>query len=319
MAGPMKPQAAAEEKRLATVAEAAAASRVRLLQRELDAAKAVHKEATALLRKAQKVAASKSVDGSPDGVKAMPPHKRGRANIVQGPAIQGLPDSCKASLEHRREAAKASMRIFSVGDTVEGKFGGFKSQGAWFRGTVSAVRNDGAGVTYSIDYDDGDRELVVLAKFVRPAHAAAEAAGAPQLSRLAKQPAVPQRPQAKQSSPTMTMPPQPPLNPKPLAPAPKPATAADDFLYNKPWHFSAKHCRQHGCALKHVVLDDFKRGAKSGDRSKLRNAVRKGEIAGTNKVPKPGEVGRPTLRDGWWWHEGGPELTIAKRKFGVGP
>ena len=329
-------RAAMEDKREAAVAEAAAASRVRALQEELDSAKdlhrdakRVHKDAAARCNEAsQKVMASEGVDGSPDKVEAVSPRKRGRTGSgAQEPTIQGLPDACKASLEYKRAAAKAAMHIFSVGDTVEGKFGGVKSQGAWFRGAISAVRNDGVAVTYSIDYDDGDKEQGVLSKFVRPpSHEfAADNAAAPGSPQVTKQPAVPQTP------PSKPLQPQPPLDPKPLAPVPKPRAAseppipaptpatssADEFRYNQPWHFSANQCRQHGCTLKHVVLQDFKPGANSGDRNKLRNAVRNGEIAGTNKVPKRNEAGRSTLRDGWWWHEGDPELTIAKRKFNL--
>jgi len=314
----------------AAAAEAAAASRVRARQEELDAAKDEHRDAKRMHKDAaaRRNAASQKVVAS-EGVEAIPPRKRGRAGSdAHGLTIQGLPDACKASLEYRRATAKAAMHIFSVGDTVEGKFGGVKSQGAWFQGIISAVRNDGVAVTYSIDYEDGDKEQGVLTKFVRPPsnEFAADDAAVPQSPRVTKQPAVPQTP------PSKPLQPQPPLDPKPLAPVPKlhaasvppipaptPATSsADEFLYNQPWHVSANRCREHGCTLKHVTLQDFKPGANSGDRNKLRNAVRSGEIAGTNKVPKPDEAGRSTVRDGWWWHEGDPELTIAKRKFNLG-
>ena len=96
-----------------------------------------------------------------------------------------------------------------------------------------------------------------------------------------------------------------------------PTCDVDPFKYDKPWHLSVERCRANGCKLKHVKLQDFKPGAKSQDRDKLRLAVRSGLIAGTNKVPQPTEDGRPTERGGWWWHEGDPELAIAKSKFGL--
>jgi hypothetical protein len=73
-----------------------------------------------------------------------------------------------------------------------------------------------------------------------------------------------------------------------------------------------------GCTLKHVELKDFMPKAVSSDREQLRKAVHRSEIAGTNKVPNPGpppEAGRSTVRNNWWWHEGDPELSIAKARI----
>ena len=114
-----------EDEREAAVAEpeAAAASRVRALQEELDSAKDVHRDAKRVHKDAaarcneasQKVMASEGVDGSPDKVEAVSPRKRGRTGSgAQEPTIQGLPDACKASLEYRRAAAKAAMQILAL-------------------------------------------------------------------------------------------------------------------------------------------------------------------------------------------------------------
>ena len=155
----------------AAAAEAAAASRVRARQEELDAAKDEHRDAKRMHKDAaaRRNAASQKVVAS-EGVEAIPPRKRGRAGSdAHGLTIQGLPDACKASLEYRRATAKAAMHIFSVGDTVEGKFGGVKSHGVWYRGVISAMSSGGEdGVTYSIDYDDGDKEHCVKYRAAAP-------------------------------------------------------------------------------------------------------------------------------------------------------
>jgi len=49
---------------------------------------------------------------------------------------------------------------FEVGQHAEAKFGGRK----WFKGTVMKVNKDG---TYSINYDDGDKEPRVKSRYVR--------------------------------------------------------------------------------------------------------------------------------------------------------
>ena len=101
----------------------------------------------------------------------MTPLKRARSGKgAQEPTLHGLPDACKASLEYKRAAcAQAALRKFSVGDTVEGKFGGVKSQGVWYRGVISAMSSGGEdGVTYSIDYDDGDKEHCVKYRAAAP-------------------------------------------------------------------------------------------------------------------------------------------------------
>ena len=160
----------------AAAAEAAAASRVRARQEELDAAKDEHRDAKRMHKDAaaRRNAASQKVVAS-EGVEAIPPRKRGRAGSdAHGLTIQGLPDACKASLEYRRATAKAAMHIFSVGATGEGKFGGVKSQGAWFQGVISAVRNDGVAVTYSIDYEDGDKEKSVEVSLIKHAEGESE-------------------------------------------------------------------------------------------------------------------------------------------------
>ena len=68
-----------------------------------------------------------------------------------------------------------------------------------------------------------------------------------------------------------------------------------------------------------MVLQDFVPGAQSGDREKLRKAVHRYEIVGTDKVPKPGQEGRGSMRSGWWWHAGDPDLATARSKFGLPP
>ena len=320
-------------KRKAAAAEEAAAARVREKEEELEAAKNVHRDAerehkNATARYDAAAAASAGVDRSPAKDKAVTPLKRARSSQgAQEPTLQGLPDACKASLEYKRAKAKAALHIFSVGDTVEGKYGGVKSQGVWFRGVISAVSNGGEdGVTYSIDYDDGDKEHCVLPKFVREPRSrafAADGAAAVQAPQATKQPELPQAPPSQPSQPKpLPSVPKPRTASVPPPPAATPATSsAGDFRYDQPWHFSAARCIQNGCTLNHVKLEDFLPGAESQDRNKLRKAVRSGEIAGTNKVPqrdsagKPKEPGRSTVRNTWWWHEGDPELTIAKRKF----
>ena len=68
-----------------------------------------------------------------------------------------------------------------MGDAVEAKYGGIKSTGAWFPGTVVAANHDGGvlegSLTYDIDYDDGDQERGVLPRFVRPLKADGAVAG----------------------------------------------------------------------------------------------------------------------------------------------
>ena len=53
---------------------------------------------------------------------------------------------------------------------------------------------------------------------------------------------------------------------------------ANVFLYSEPWHATADQCMQRGCRLQHVQLQDFLPHAQSGDRNKLRTAVRAGKI-----------------------------------------
>ena len=98
-------------------------------------------------------------------------------------------------------------------------------------------------------------------------------------------------------------------------PAAASASQADEasFLYNEPWHASADQCKQHGCRLQHVKLQDWMPNAQSGDRNKLRNAVRSGRMVGTATVPKPGEAGINTERKAWWWHAGDPALALARQ------
>ena len=101
------------------------------------------------------------------------------------------------------------------------------------------------------------------------------------------------------------------------APPPQPRASADVgeclFTYSEPWHASADQCQQHGCRLQHVKLQDFLPNAQSGDRNKLRNAVRSGKMIGTASVPKPGEAGTGSMRDKWWWHAGDPALGLARQ------
>ena len=61
-----------------------------------------------------------------------------------------------------------------------------------------------------------------------------------------------------------------------------------------------------------VNLKDFCPAAQSSDREKLRKLVRNGTITGTDKVPRPGDAGCGSMRNGWWWHEGDPDLAIAR-------
>lgn len=100
----------------------------------------------------------------------MPPHKRGRADIVQGSVsfkafrTPARPRSNIGEKPPRPRCASSRWETQLMANLA----GSSPKELSWFRGTVSVVQNDGAGVTYSIDYDDGDsRELVVLAKFVR--------------------------------------------------------------------------------------------------------------------------------------------------------
>ena len=84
--------------------------------------------------------------------------------------------------EHKApRGAKATRRLLSVGEAIEAKYGGIKSTGAWFPGTIVAVGHDGGvlegSLTYSIDYDDGDQERGVLPRFVRPLKADGAVAG----------------------------------------------------------------------------------------------------------------------------------------------
>ena len=83
--------------------------------------------------------------------------------------------------------------------------------------------------------------------------------------------------------------------------------------YAQPWHASKASCQQHGCMKGHVMLQDFCPRAASGDRNKLRNAVRAGKLVGTKNVPKPDEAGVGSMRTSWWWHEDDPALALAKK------
>lgn len=72
----------------------------------------------------------------------------------------------------------------------------------------------------------------------------------------------------------------------------------------------------HGCRLQHIKLQDFLPNAQSGDRKKLRDAVRKGKMIGTANVPKPGEDGIGSQRDYWWWHGEDRALARARQMLG---
>ena len=94
------------------------------------------------------------------------------------------------------------------------------------------------------------------------------------------------------------------------------ATSLGDFLYHQPWHKTADSCSAHGCKLTHIMLQDFLPNAQSGDRNKLRKAVRENKMIGTTGVPKPRENGTGSRRDKWWWHEGDPSLEFARKLLG---
>ena len=81
--------------------------------------------------------------------------KRGRNGSAE--QLMELPDYCKNSLAAQRAAVRAANRIFDAGDRVLGLFGGVKSKGYWFEGTVIGVHVVDFGVFYDIDYDDGDK------------------------------------------------------------------------------------------------------------------------------------------------------------------
>jgi hypothetical protein len=91
--------------------------------------------------------------------------------------------------------------------------------------------------------------------------------------------------------------------------------ANSDFLYAKPWHKSVKDCQQHGCKLRHITLQDFVPNANRSDRQKLRNKAGRSEILGLQSDGAQ-DAGSTTMRARWWWHEGDPQLSIAKSVFG---
>jgi len=99
------------------------------------------------------------------------------------PQVQPQPQPPQPSEAKARRGAKALRRLLSVGDAIEAKYGGIKSTGAWFPGTIVAVSHDGGVLegsdflTYSINYDDGDQEHGVLPRFVRPLKADGAVAG----------------------------------------------------------------------------------------------------------------------------------------------
>ena len=166
-----------------------------------------------------------------------------------------------------------------------------------------------------------------------PAPAARAPAPAAQTPAFAPAPTSPAKAPAAVPAPPPAQPPAPPPAPSPraptMAPTASPAKAsaastapplaeactadADVFLYNEPWHATADQCLQHGCRLQHVQLQDFLPHAQSGDRNKLRTAVRGGKMRGTANVPKPGESGIGSQRTHWWWHAGDPALGLARQ------
>ena len=97
------------------------------------------------------------------------------------PQTQPQPPQLQPCEQKARRGAKAPRCLLAVGDAIEAKYGGIKSTGAWFPGTVVAVSHDGGvlegSLTYSIDYDDGDQERGVLPRFVRPLKADGAVAG----------------------------------------------------------------------------------------------------------------------------------------------
>lgn len=67
--------------------------------------------------------------------------------------------------------APAAVAKFAVGTKVEARWKG----GSWYKGTVSAIAADG---TYSINYDDGDKESGVKESNIKLQAAAAPAPAA---------------------------------------------------------------------------------------------------------------------------------------------
>ena len=171
-----------------------------------------------------------------------------------------------------------------------------------------------------------------------PAPAARAPAPAPRTSEdtFAPAPTSPAKAPAPAPAPPPAQPPAPPPAPAPkaptMAPTASPAKAsaasaassappmaeactadANVFLYSEPWHATADQCMQRGCRLQHVQLQDFLPHAQSGDRNKLRTAVRAGKMRGTANVPKLGESGIGSQRTHWWWHAGDPALGLARQ------
>ena len=179
-------------------------------------------------------------------------------------------------------------------------------------------------------------QLEATAQAPSPAPAARAPAPAAGTPAFAPAPTSPAKAPAAAPAPPPAQPPAPPPAPAPraptMAPTASPAKAsaasaastapplaeactadADVFLYNEPWHATADQCMQRGCRLQHVQLQDFLPHAQSGDRNKLRTAVRGGKMRGTANVPKPGESGIGSQRTHWWWHAGDPALGLARQ------
>ena len=276
---------------------------------------------------------------------AMPVPDNARKRRGCAEELLALPDLNKNSLEAKRNAKKAKQ-CFEEGDRVQAKYlassRGGQSAG-WFKGHILARNDRGETYTYHVRYDDGDEEEDVHAQFVRSLPSAAAppranaAAGMAPPSSAAKAPspaAKASSPAAKAPSPAAEAPAPAPLpSPKALitqraripeaAPIAEPASVAEaaatslgDFLYHQPWHKTADSCSAHGCKLTHIMLQDFLPNAQSGDRNKLRKAVRENKMIGTTGVPKPRENGTGSRRDKWWWHEGDPSLEFARKLLG---
>lgn len=297
-------------------------------------------------------AGDKLMEGRPAPVS----RKRGSSELYSE-----LPDLSKNSLSARRRAQKEAMTSFAVGEKVRANYGASRGQPrGYYDAVIAAVHDGGDRITYDLDYDDGDKERKVLAKFVeaqrkdqKPPEPAPEAPKASPAtpkaaSSLPKPVSTPPKPvPAPKPAPTppKAAPEPPKLAPAPPKPVPAPAIAEPvqlsaatapiakpvsmttsntvaqdtvvcaDFLYNKPWHKSAKDCLQHGCMLRHVILQDFVPGAQRPDREKLRKKASAGQMLGLKSEGAVG-AGSATMREKWWWHEGDPALAMAKSLFG---
>ena len=87
------------------------------------------------------------------------PCRRSSSEGAGAAVLPGLPDT-SAPWNAKRASLGAKgdkKRLLCVGEKVEAKYGGVRSMGnKWFSGTVAAVSSDG-GLTYSINYADGDK------------------------------------------------------------------------------------------------------------------------------------------------------------------